>query len=420
MSIAMFNAISGLTNYQKALDVVSNNIANMSTPGFKRSFISFKEMVYHTLQGASQPSANLGGTNPVQLGLGATIGNIGTQYTQGTLETTGRPTDLAITGDGFFILSAGNDRFYTRNGSFSIDVDGNLVSSGGYYVQGWPATNGEVNSTGEPASLQIPIGADSIAKPTTKVAFAGNLDASQAVYNAGPPPTGGIYTAESEVYDTLGRAHTMSITYTKVAGPSATESQWDWTANIDGVASGNGSLVYDDQGNFDPAQSTVDPTLAFSPGDGAADMSVVLDFSVSTQKATPGEYSLIPSGQDGFKAGALESFTVDQTGKIIGSYSNGMTQTIGQVALASFVNPEGLEKDDSGILRATANSGAAQIGTAGSGARGTLNSGTLEMSNVDLSTEFTRMIIAQRAFQANSKVISVMDEVMQEMANLKR
>ncbi|MCE1246491.1 MAG: flagellar basal-body rod protein FlgF [Firmicutes bacterium] len=420
MSIAMFNAISGLTNYQKALDVVSNNIANMSTPGFKRSFISFKEMVYHTLQGASQPSANLGGTNPVQLGLGATIGSIGTQYTQGTLETTGRATDLAITGDGFFMLGAGNDRFYTRNGSFSIDVNGNLVSSNGYYVQGWAASNGEVNSTGEPANLKIPIGSDSIAKPTTKVSFSGNLDASQDVYNAGPPATGGIYTAESEVYDSLGRAHTMSITYQKVAGPSSTESQWDWTATIDGTAAGTGSLVYDDQGNFDAAQSTANPTLTFSPGDGAEDMSVALDFSTSTQKATKGEYSLIASGQDGFKAGSLESFTVDQTGKIIGSYSNGMTQTIGQVALASFVNPEGLEKGDSGILRATANSGAPQIGTAGTGARGTMNSGTLEMSNVDLSTEFTRMIIAQRAFQANSKVISVMDEVMQEMANLKR
>jgi flagellar hook protein FlgE len=392
----------------------------MSTPGFKRSYVSFKELISHTLKGASAPGANLGGTNATQVGLGSTIGGIVTQYTQGMLETTGRPTDIAITGDGFFVLGAGNDRVYTRNGSFSIDVNGNLVSSGGYYVQGWAATNGTVDSTGEPAAIQIPIGGDSIAKPTSSVKFSGNLDASQEIYSAGPPETGGIHTTESEVYDSLGRAHTMSITYTKVAGPAADQSQWDWTATIDGTASGTGSLVFDNQGNYDAAGSTPDPTLAFSPGDGAEDMAVALDFSVTTQKATPGEYSLIPSSQDGFKAGALESFSVDQSGKVIGSYSNGMSQIIGQLALASFVNPEGLEKGDSGLMRATANSGDPQIGAAGSGARGTLNSGTLEMSNVDLSTEFTKMIIAQRAFQANSRVISVMDEVMQEMANLKR
>lgn len=420
MSIALFNAISGLTNYQKVLDVVGNNLANMSTPGFKRSSVAFKELFYQTIKGASGTTNGVGGSNPIQFGLGSAIASINTHYTQGMLETTGRATDLAISGNGFFVLGKGSDVAYTRNGNFSLDVEGHLVNSSGYFVKGWGAINGEVDTSAEMQNIQISLGGDTIAKATTEMTFGGNLDASQDEYAAGPPETGGKYVLETVTYDSLGRSHTLKMTYTKSASPGAGQSQWHWSGEIDGAERGNGEIVFDADGQFDAASSTADPHITYSPGEGADDMTVNFDFSGVTHLSTPGEYSVIVNDQDGFQAGTLESFAIDQNGEIVGSFNNGMTQVLGQLALADFVNPEGLEKGDSGILRETINSGTAQVGTAGTGSRGAISSGSIEISNVDMSTEFTNMIIAQRAFQANSRVISVVDEMLQEMANLKR
>jgi flagellar hook protein FlgE len=420
MSIALFNAVSGLSNFQRVLDVVGNNLANMSTPGYKRNAVSFRELFSQTIRASSAPTDGGGGINPLQVGLGSSVGSISTQYTQGMLENTGRPTDLAITGNGFFVLGRGNDRVYTRNGGFSLDVDGYLINDNGYYVQGWQAVDGTITATGEPTNLQIPVGGNSIAKATSTVTFNGNLDASQALYNAGPPETGGKYTTENVVYDSLGRAITVKTIYTKVDSGDPNKSKWDWESTIDGASVGTGSLVYNADGSYDAANSTANPQIAYVPGGGAADMTVDLKFDASTCVATNGVYSMIASGQDGYKAGAMQSFNVDEQGRVIGTYSNGLTQVIGQIAIADFVNPEGLERSTGGLLRETANSGAAQIGPANTATRGSISSGALELSNVDMSTEFSKMIIAQRAFQANSRVVSVVDEMMQELANLKR
>lgn len=414
MSIALFNAITGLTNFQRVLDVVGNNISNMQTPGYKRSSISFKELMSQTLKGATSPAGGVGGTNPFQIGLGSSLGCLSTQYTQGVLQTTGRPTDLAITGSGFFIVKSDVNTGYTRNGSFSIDVNGNLVDSNGYKIQGWLAQNGEIDTSGGLQDIEIPIGEASIATATQNISYTGNLDASQGTYAEGPPEEGGIYVTESVIYDSLGKEHKLTLEFKKTG-----DSAWSFTAQVDGEDAGSGSVPFLSDGTFD-AESAEDYKVEYDVGEGAEELSITLDFSDMTQLATPGQYSVAAKSQDGFETGTLQSFVVDNNGKIVGSFSNGFTRTVGQIALADFLNPEGLEKADGGILRETANSGSPQVGVAESGSRGAITSGALELSNVDLSSEFTNMIIAQRAFQANSRVVTVMDKILEEMANLKR
>lgn len=421
MSIALFSAITGLNNFQKVLDIVGNNISNIQTPGYKSASITFKELFSQTLKPASASSGSQGGTNPIQVGMGAGIGNIASKFTQGTVELTGRSTDMAITGDGFFIVNRGKTSGYSRNGSFSLDIDGRLVDVNGNKLQGWQAdVDGKLTTTGICTDVKIPLGQLTTAKATENLAITGNLDGSQDVYDAGPPATGGIFTTEMTVFDSLGKSHQVSMTFKKVTPGAGVASKWSWDARIGATDVGSGVLAYKTDGTFDADNSTAEPKLDFTPGEGAADMEIDLDFSSTAQLATSGEYSIITQSQDGFGAGTLQSFNVDNSGVITGSFTNGMEKTIGQIALAGFLNPEGLERGEGGIYKETSNSGAAQIGAPNTGLRGTIEDKALELSNVDLSREFTKMIIAQRAFQANSKIVNVMDEIMQEMANLKR
>ncbi|MFP4497895.1 MAG: flagellar hook protein FlgE [Vulcanimicrobiota bacterium] len=416
MGIAMNNAITGVLNFQKALDVVGNNLSNMQTPGYKKSSMAFKELMYMQLKGSSGPVSGGGGTNAIQVGLGAQMGGTTMNHTQGLLETTGRPTDMAITGAGFFAVKNNDGIGYTRNGTFNIDVAGNLVDSNGSYVQGWMADDvGNINTAGALESMVIPIGESAIVNATSEVEYQGNLDATAANDDS--------YTTEKVIFDSLGNEHTLAVTLTKVDPPTVAgaDNQWNWSGTIDGVAAGGPfEACYNADGSFNAALSSDTPTLNYAPGGGADAMSVELDLSATTQFATPGQYSFIAHRHDGFEVGVLDSFSVDKSGFIIGSFSNGRHQTIGQLATASFTNPEGLIMNEGGIMRETANSGAPQIGTPLSGSRGAVTGGALEMSNVDISTEFTKMIISQRAFQSNSRLVKVMDEVMEEMANLKR
>ncbi len=327
---------------------------------------------------------------------------------------TGRPTDLAITGNGFFMVRSGGNRTgYTRNGSFSVDVDGNMVDNNGNILQGWMAVSGAVDSAQPVTDIVIPVGEATNARATTNARFSGNLDASQ--------PDGTTHTIDSIVYDSLGREHTLTVTFTKVDPPvGAGASEWNFATQIDGVATGNGVIAFSTNGQFDAANSSPNPQANSAVGGGADPLSIDLNWAGMTQLSSPGQYSVSLQSQDGVETGSLERFAIDNFGNIVGSYSNGLTELIGQIALADFSNPEGLEKGSGGTLWQTSNTGLPKIGTPGSGSRGQINAGSLELSNVDMSTEFTKMIIAQRAFQANSRVVSVMDDVLQEMANLKR
>jgi len=401
----MFTAISALNLHQVFMDVVADNLANANTYGFKSNRVTFQDQIAQLLWSGSAPIGSLGGINPGQVGLGLRLGAISSSFNQGALQSTGRNTDLAIQGSGFFIYSDGSGQYYSRDGALGLDAQGYLVNAAtGLRIQGWQAivNNGVASvDTGQPLSaIQLPLGA-TLAQATSRVALAGNLDATL--------PVGETYQVTTGVYDSLGVLHSITLTFTHTA-----DNTWGWSASGDG-ASGSGTLTFDSNGQYQGGTGTV--TLPGSGG--AADTTFDLDLSGMTQLATASDASV--ASQDGLAAGNFSEFYVTpESGEIYGIYSNGMQRLIGQLALATFVNPDGLMRLGQSLYQQGPNSGVPAVGTAGTGDRGSIASGYLEGSNVDLAQEFTNMILAQRGFQASSRVISTSDEMLQELVNLKR
>lgn len=410
MSLAFQASITGMKNSQSMLDVVGNNIANINTTGFKQGRIAFQELLYQTARGAGAPTGAVAGTNPIQYGYGSKVGSVTSAFTQGVVELTGRSTDLAINGSGLFVVRDQEGLFmYTRNGNFSLDKVGNVVDSQGRQVLGWNAVDGQVDPSLFPEPLKIDLDSAMAARASSSAAYTGNLDSQAAL--------GTTFTSEVTLYDSLGTQHRMTLTFTKVAPAPGVAGAWDYAATVDGAAAGTGKLAYNSQGGFDAANSTVTP-FAFNPGNGADPVSVAADFTKTSQLSSAS--SITASSQNGFGAGTLLSFGVDDSGTFTGSYSNGLLRTLGRVASATFINPDGLERTRDGYFVQSTNSGEPQVGAPGSGGRGTISGGSLEGSNVDLATEFTRMITAQRAFQANSRVLTTQDQIFEEVSNLKR
>lgn len=412
MQRSLFTAISGLNNHQTKLDVIANNIANVNTTAFKASRVRFADILNQTLRGAAAPQNNRGGLNPMQVGLGMRLAAIDINHTQGNLQNTGRELDMAIQGEGFFIVSDGVSSYYTRDGAFSRGADGYLVSATtGYRVLGWMAdANGNIDTSQPLGGLNIPLGFKAEAKATQNMVFGGNLSASV-------DPAESEYTLEVDVYDSLGNVHTMQIVFTKTD-----TNTWSWEAYLldeDGYQMGTGSdtIVFDVNGNVSDGH-TGEFTIDGSYLNGADNLTIELDFSAISQLA--GETDALMRQQDGFPMGILNAFNVDSNGVITGSYSNGMVVTLGQIALGRFENPEGLIKIGSNMFAPSANSGELFIGTPGTQGRGTIETSTLEMSNVNIAYEFTEIITTSRAFQANSRVITSSDELLQEVVNLKR
>ncbi len=420
---SMFSAISGLRAHQTWMDVIGNNIANVNTTGFKVGRARFTDILSQLVRGASGPTEQRGGINPLQIGLGAVLGAVDTIHTQGALQLTGKPSDLAIQGDGFFVVSDGTQTLYTRDGAFDIGSDLRLVNpSNGFYVLGWQAdANGKVDPAGPLGPITIPIGQQLDAVPTTQITVQGNLDANQDP--AAPTPH---YVTKVSIFDSQGKRHEFYILFEKTA-----PNTWNYTIQEDDprtaateddpefALSGatTGTLVFDVDGNLDTGASTIGAINLDASAGGAGVVSVTPDFSRLTQLAAP---STANAAANGAPAGSLTTFTVSQSGEVLGIYSNGVTKAIGQVALALFTNPGGLMKVGGNAYLPTVNSGEPIIGPADSGGRGRIASGYLEMSNVDLAQEFTSMIMAQRGFQANSRVITASDEILQELVNLRR
>lgn len=353
----------------------------------------------------------MGGINPKQVGLGVSLAAIDVLHTQGSLERTGQPLDLAIDGDGMFILSDGDSVFFSRDGSFRLDSKNNLVSAGtGLHVQGWTARDGVVDAVGTPADLVIPYKQAVPARATTTINVVGNLDGSTDVYDAGPPPVGGRHLADINVYDSLGNTHRIQIEFTKSA--VAPNAAWDWNATEGGASVGSGTLIFDAQGRLVPPGTQ--PSVTLTVGMGAATpQDINVDFSLLTQFA--GDYTAAVKSQDGFPSGTVENVAVDRSGLIIGTLSNGGTITLGRIALASFPNVAGLERIGNNLYVTAPNAGLAQMIPPGSGGTGTIASGALELSNVDLTKAFVDMIITQRGFQASSRVIAVSNQILQDV-----
>ena len=408
---SMFSAVSGLRAHQTKLDVTGNNIANVNTVGYKGSQTVFQDTLSQVVRAGGAPAADRGGTNPAQVGLGVKLAATTTNWTQGATQSTGRSTDFMIEGDGFFVTRSGTEDLYTRAGSFDFDGDGKLVTPNGGVLQGWMANAaGVVNPNGPIGDLSVPYGQLVNPKQTTTGALEGNLPAGAA--------TGDTYQTGVTMYDSQGVEQKVFYTFTKAAAANT------WSLDIkhaNGTALVTGATVA-----FNAAGALTTPAApgtlaAFTPpaatfpswtGPVTIDVAGLTQFGGSSNVSAP--------DQNGYALGSLQSFQLGNDGTIMGVYSNGLRQPIGQLALASFSNPSGLEKAGSSTFRVGVNSGTAAVGLAGVGGRGVLNSGALEMSNVDLAEEFTGLIVAQRGFQANSRVITASDEILQDLVNLKR
>jgi flagellar hook protein FlgE len=319
------------------------------------------------------------------------VAAISTNFAQGSSQATGRSTDMMISGNGFFMVQSAGENLYTRAGSFSFDASGQLVTPDGSVVQGWTATAGVINPTpGGIGNIVLPENAVAPAVQTTIAKLSGNLPAGAA--------TGDIVTRDIDVYGAVGDLRTVSMKFTRTA------TGWD-VAAADGTTTVNGAITF--------TSGVINATGSTMTVNG-----VTVDFTTITGYAGLNTVKL--DSQNGREPGTLQSFSLSKDGTLVGSFSNGATDPIARIALATFVNPGGLEKAGSSTYRTSINSGVASVGTAGTAGIGSLAGGALEMSNVDLSQEFTNLIVAQRGFQANARIITTSDEVLQELTNLKR
>ncbi|SIQ63297.1 flagellar hook protein FlgE [Halanaerobium kushneri] len=544
---SMYAGVSGLNAHQQMMDVTGNNISNVNTIGFKSSRVTFKEMLSQTIQGASAPQANRAGTNPQQVGLGVGVGSIDSDMSSGNLQSTGKTSDVAIQGDGFFVLRDGNNQVYSRAGNLNFDENGRLYSSStGMLVQGWMAdANGDYGDFNAQNIDDITLKQEINAQETDKVKYGKNLDAGAMnsleileqnlelstasgygeelsfslqeteefnvwdfTLNASNSSTefssngetfddtlkgkikldnnGNITSFETneglatevdlltnplvttivdpsgtnpdetlslsstdvnniftnstgvndanvdlafeqtakrniavDVFDSQGGKHTVVLPLEKTANNEWQISDSDEDFSVDGITGtaslgGDHTITFDANGNIDGGETV---ELTFTPAGPDMEQTVELDFSAVTQ--FDGSMTANFTNVNGYEDGALESFSFTETGDVVGSYSNGLTQTLAKLGLANFSNPAGLMRQE-GVFQTTSNSGDPELGAAAQGGFGSLAPATLEMSNANLSQEFTNMITAQRGFQASSKLITTSDEMLQELVNLKR
>jgi flagellar hook protein FlgE len=410
---SMSSALSGLRNHQTKIDVIGNDIANVSTVGYKGVATIFSDVLSQTLSGATAPGGLTGGTNANQVGLGSRLAGTVQTFAQGALQRTGRPTDLAIQGDGFFVVNNGSEQLYTRAGAFSLDGNGNMTTLDGLLVQGWQAVaDGSINTNLAMGPITIRSGDLLPPEPTSEILVGGNLRSAADIGDAS--------IMSLTVYDDQGQPGLLTFTMTKTAA-----NEWTATAEFGDpavpIALTDNVLTFDASGErIGPADGNMNIAGGVIPSMSGAitvELGMPGDSGRMTQYASAESASVV--NQNGSPSGVLTSFDIGQDGRIVGSYSNGRRGTIGQLAMATFTNPTGLERL-AGSWRTSPNSGLAQVGVAGAGGRGLISSGTLEMSNVDLAEEFTQLIIAQRGFQGNARMITTSDEVLQEVVNLRR
>jgi flagellar hook protein FlgE len=414
MMRSLLSAVSGMRNHQVRMDVIGNNVANVNTVAFKASRATFKESFSQLVQSASAPNGDLGGINPQQVGTGMELGSIDTIFTQGNFDSTGIKTDLMVQGSAFFVVAQGTQQLYTRAGNFQIDSNGFLVHpTNGYRLQGRMATDGVLQ--GGVTDIQIPFSLKAAARATSTLSIVGNL-------NAEAPVTDTALTSMT-VYDELGAKHELQIAFTKTATNTWTYAVSCDTATID--AGGAGTVEFNSDGTLDLGGGVTNiPDIQLTPtATGAGQMTIDVnegDGSVNGLTQMRGASTPILRDQDGYAMGDLIDYSIDQYGVITGSFTNGRTLTLGQVMLADFNNPGGLMHQGDNMYSTSANSGDAVVSFAGEGSQSAVTSGGLEMSNVDLAQEFTRMIVTQRGFQATGRVITSSDEMLQEVVNLKR
>jgi len=566
MMSSLFSGVSGLTTNMLRMDVIGNNVANVNTVGYKSSNVTFEDTMSQLLHSAAAPLGNTGGVNPMQVGTGAMVGTVEGNFSQGSLESTGLSTDLAIQGQAFFVLSNGAASFYSRAGSFHLDGSGRLVDpSNGYTVQGFAYDRTSDTYANLPSSLRIPMGEVEPAMATSTLTYQGNLDADsdpkgtraqssilygadgqaasatttldnlkgdsngvtdllsagdtiafsatvgglpvsgtykvtatstlgdlmtqiQTTLNSAPEASGinvsvdangrlqisspdalgtkaqvagfalqatdatttprdafnsvaavsttqaardpGVVTDESKVYDSLGYSHVVRLEFTRVLGAN----QFTWKATVDGgatpiVSGGTGKVIFNADGSlngmfYDATGNTIPTALSFAPTTGAkTPLAIKLD--AGTQAGFSGmtfmqSASTLTAANDGYANGTATDFKIDSTGTVMSVFSNGVTRPVGKIALAQFINPTGLLRSGDNLFQSSVNSGEPTVAQAGGAINATIADGSLEQSNVDLSMEFTNMILAQRGFQASARTITTSDSMLNDLLNLKQ
>ncbi|MGD0298755.1 MAG: flagellar hook protein FlgE [Bryobacteraceae bacterium] len=406
-------ALSALSAMSTAIDVTGNNLANLNTVGYKTSAVSFHDLVTQSM------GANLGNTQ-VGFGVGAPLTE--RQFTQGAIQTTGGTLDAAIQGLGFFVVQGANDTTeYTRAGNFQTDENGNLTTATGELVQGWTqVVNGQLDTNVAPGNITIPTGTVQPPVPTQNISFSLNLDA--AGISGG---TNGTFATSVTVYDSLGTSHIVTATFTK---DPTTPNQWDYSVAIPDADMQNppftpltGSLTFNSDGSLSSTTPTPAPLVISGLADNAADMSIQWNLYTGTtpdvtQYAQPSSTSAVT--QDGSPAAQLVQVGVGNGGQILAQYSNGDQTVVGQIAMATVRNPDSLVAVGSNNYELSASSALPAIGVPGTGGRGTVQGGALESSTTDIATEFTNLIIFQRGYEANSKVITTVDQLSQDTINL--
>ena len=436
MMRSLFSGVSGLKNHQTRMDVIGNNISNVNTTGFKSSRVNFTDMLSQTLSGASTPQDTVGGTNPKQIGLGSAVGAIDMLFTNGSVQSTGVNTDLALSStNSLFVLdrSGSGNYVYTRNGDFQFDAQGNYVQAGnGYFVQGWmrDEATGTINTGADVTKITIPSGKTMQPKATSKVNFSSNLDAATADL--------GTCVVTTTVYSALGDPITLTMLAEKQAHTAVDTSTWKLKITGATMTMSDGSkkdIDFADSPIKTPKEITFDgygklksPTgdqdglivLKYQTTTGAHEtQNIALNFDELTQYTTGTGSTVEANRYDGNASGTLQSISIDKTGVITGTYTNGEKQAEAQIALARFNNPGGLNKTGESLYEESNNSGEAKINTV-TALGASVTPSALEMSNVDVANEFTDMIITQRGFQGNSKIITVSDEMLETLINMKR
>ena len=399
-------ALSGLESNNTALNTIANNLANMNTIGYKDQTDQFSTLFYQQLNG--------GVNGGVQVGVGTQVATTETDFSDGAPTSTGQSTDMALQGNGFFVIDDSGQQELTRAGDFVLNQSGALQTTSGASVMGYPASNGKVNLGSGVQPIVLPLGQTMAAKQTGSMNIQANLDASAGV---GTP-----VTAPVTLYDSLGDAHQGTVTFTKTNTNT-------WSYNIalpagDAASSAGatGTLTFDGNGNLTSPTGTVSGISFTGLSDGASDMNFSWNLggtgtgSAVTQTASAS--NVASATQDGYTSGSYQGFSVDGNGIVNASFSNGQAEVVGQVAVASVANQQGLQATNNTAYLATLASGAAVIGTAGNAGRGTIEGEALESSNVDVSTEFSALIVAQRAFEANSKSVTTFDQTTQEAINM--
>lgn len=411
-------ALSGLNADSDALDVVGNNLANLNTTGYKDSTVSFYDLLQQSVAGGS-----------TQIGGGVSAPQTERLFTQGSITETGGSYDAAIDGNGFFIAqNTSGNTLYTRAGNFQLDADGNLVTSTGQYVQGWVAQNGVVNTNGPIGNITIPSNALQTPSATQNFALTLNLNAAGVVGQSS-----GSFSTSVQVVDSLGETHDLTVNFTETSA-----GNWNYEVDIPGadLTSGTagtpspvatGTLTFDSNGNLtSPAAPAQVPISITGLSDGASDMNINWNLATQngtgtpliTQYAAPSAVSA--STQDGIPASQVTQVSIANGGAITAQFSDGNQVVIGQLALASVSNPDSLIAVGQNNYEIGANTATPVVGVPGTGTLGSVEGGSLEDSTVDIATEFTNLIVYQNAYQANSKVISTLDEMTQSLLNLKQ